>query len=113
MMSKSNSEYNKIISGKIKKLFPIKNISDNPISDARKIYNKEKKELEELSLLIGKGDSMLDLIKDITSHFVTDENFNLKNLTINRRVVSIRGTIGSSKTIDKFKENIEKSMYML
>ncbi|MFC1670787.1 pilus assembly protein PilM, partial [Spirochaetota bacterium] len=109
MISKSNSEYNKIISIKIKKLFPVKNVSDNPISDARKLYNKEKKELADMSLLIDKGNSMLGLIKEITSSFVNDENFNLKNITINKRVVSIRGTIGTSKKIDNFKENLEKS----
>jgi type IV pilus assembly protein PilM len=109
LTSKSNSQYDRIIAEKYKRYFKGKKVSENPLAEANKIIKKEKTELENIKLLVKHDVSVLDLLNDILLNFKGQENFELKNLVINERVIRFDGSAGTSNTIDDFKEKLIKS----
>jgi len=109
MTSRSNDHYNKLISEKFKRYFHQKSATEDPVSEALKILKKEKKEISSLSALVPSDSSIIELMSIITGNFPDDPSFILKNLVINNRVIRVDGTIGTSKKIDIFKDNLEKS----
>ena len=109
LTARSNSYYNEILRKNFISYFGQKNLADDPILDAKKILKKKRKEYESISSLVTEDESILQLLKEILNHWSMDETFDLKNLTINERVIRIDGSISSSKAIDEFKEKLIQS----
>jgi type IV pilus assembly protein PilM len=109
LTSQSNSQYDKIISDKFKRYFKGRKVPENPIAEANKIMKKEKTELENIRLLVKHDMSVLDLLNDILINFKGKDDFELKNLVINERIIRFDGSAGASNTIDDFKEKLIKS----
>ncbi len=109
LTSKSNSQYDRIIADKYKRYFKGKNVPENPIAEANKKIKKEKAELDNIRVLVKHDASVLDLLNDILLNFKGQENFELKNLVINERIIRFDGSVGTSNTIDDFKEKLIKS----
>jgi len=107
--AKSNSDYNSILEDLFKRNFHSTAINDDPITDASKILQKEKADLSKITNLIPDDTSVLEALKDVIAFFPRDNSFDLKNLVINERVLRLDGTIGSSKAVDDFKENLIRS----
>ncbi len=109
LTSKSNRQYNDIISQRYKQYFSVKKIPHDPVASAMKLLKKEKSELESMQQLIKEDTSLLDLLDGILKNFSADTDFDLKSIVINERVIRIDGTIGSGKIIDDFKNELQKS----
>lgn len=107
--SSSNKQYNEILNKNFKKYFNISKVGNDPISDAKKIIKKEEKDLKGMSLFVSENNSILELLKDILINFPDDDNFELKNIIINEKIVRIDGTVGTSKNIDDFKLKLQQS----
>ena len=109
LTSKTDEEYQKIISEKFSSYFRSAQKTETPIVAAKKILNNEKKELKSIKLLLPKDESTLDLIQKIITHFPKDDDFVMRDMTVNKRIITINGYVQSSEKIDAFKTNLLKS----
>ena len=109
LTSRSNRQYNAILVEQFGRYFQTRNVSSDPIGDARKLIKKEKSELEAVSKLVPDSGSFLDIMKDILTQFPGDSNFVLNNLVYNESIVMIEGVAGTSAIVDGFKESLIKS----
>lgn len=109
LTSKSNEQYEKILQDRFKTYFRAKADNRDIIQEATAILKKEKKEFDSLSVIITENHSVLDLLKDITEAFPDDKSFSLKNIVINKSIVRLDASIGSSSSIDEFKNRLEKT----
>jgi type IV pilus assembly protein PilM len=106
---RSERQYNKLLTEQFRRYFRTIAVSSEPIADAKKIYKKEKKELEGITKLIPDTVSFLDLLKEVLTYFPHDGNFVLNNLVYNENILMIDGTAGSSLSLDNFKESLLKT----
>lgn len=109
LTARTNTQYNKVLAGQYNSYFHTRPVSGDPITDARKLLTKEKKELEGLNKLIPDNSSFLDTMKEILTYFPKDANFVLTNMVYNESVLMIEGVAGASANIDAFKESLLKT----
>lgn len=109
MTVQSNRQYTKILDEQYNRYFHSRPATGDAIADARKIFIKEKKELDAITKLVPANASFLDLMKDILTYFPKDGNFVLNNLVYNETVLMLEGIAGSSSNVDTFKENLLKT----
>lgn len=109
LTARSNRQYNKIIEEQYKRYFQSRPVAGDPITEARNILKKEKKELDSIARLVPGDDTFLDIMKNILTYFPKDSNFTLNNLVYNESVIMIEGSAGSSSSIDAFKESLLKT----
>ena len=108
LTARSNSYYNDILRKNFKSYFR-KEAGKDPIKQANSILKKKKKDYESVANLISEDSSVLELLKEILTYWEKDDSFDLRNLTINERIIRIDGSIGSSKAIDQFKEKLNQT----
>ncbi|HOO70943.1 MAG TPA: pilus assembly protein PilM [Spirochaetota bacterium] len=109
MSSTMNTHYDQILKDHYKRYFKTASKTDNPIAEAMKLLNKEKKDLKSIEMFITPEDSIMDMLNDMLLHFPESTNFTLKNMIINERIIRIDGTVSSSQAIDDFKERIKQT----
>lgn len=109
LTARSNSQYNRILAERYTRYFNAREVSDDPIGDAKKIINKERKELDAILKLVPEKGSFLDIMKEILAYFPQEGSFTLKNLVFNESIIMIEGISTSSSSIDAFKENLIKT----
>jgi type IV pilus assembly protein PilM len=109
LTARTNAQYNRVLTEQYNSYFHTRPRSDDPITDARKLLSKEKKELEAINKLVPSDGSFLDVMKEILSYFPKDSNFVLNNLVYNESVIMIEGVAGASASIDAFKESLLKT----
>jgi type IV pilus assembly protein PilM len=103
------SNYDEIISGLFKKNFQSRNIEGNPIAEAEKIVDSERKDLQSILSVIPSDDPLIGYLSDVTSQFSSDPTFNLRNMVIDREFIRFDGDIGSGVAIDAFTKKIQES----
>ncbi len=108
MTAHINSKYNVILSERYRRYFHTRPSGDDPVEEARKLVKRESRETGDLAKLVTTDDSMMDLLRDITSAFPGDPSFDIQNIVINERIVRIDGTISSSSNLDTFKRKLEE-----
>lgn len=109
LTARTNAQYNKVLTEQYNRYFHARPDSGDPITDARKLIAKERKELEGINKLIPDNSSFLDVLKDMLAYFPKDSNFLLNNLVYNESVIMIEGMAGASASIDAFKESLLKT----
>jgi type IV pilus assembly protein PilM len=109
MKSESNKKYTDILNDQFKKYFHARKSSNDPVSEAMKIYKEEKKEFESIDSLVHSDENIMNVLNDILSFFPKDDTFELKNLVINESVLRLDAKIGSSIKIDEFKNKLIES----
>lgn len=109
LTARTNAQYNKVLTEQYNRYFHSRPDSGDPITDARKLLAKERKELEGINKLIPDNSSFLDVLKDMLAYFPKDSNFLLNNLVYNESVIMIEGMAGASASIDAFKESLLKT----
>ena len=109
LTARSNRQYNAILVEQYDRYFHTKNVSEDPIADAKKLIKKEKTDLDAVTKLIPAGSSFLDLMKDVLASFPGDSNFVLNNLVYNENILMIEGIAGTSAIVDGFKESLIKT----
>lgn len=109
LTARTNAQYNKVLTEQYNRYFHSRPDSGDPITDARKLIAKERKELEGINKLIPDNSSFLDVLKDMLAYFPKDSNFLLNNLVYNESVIMIEGMAGASASIDAFKESLLKT----
>jgi cell division ATPase FtsA len=109
LTARTNSQYNKVLTEQYNSYFHARPSDGDPITDARKLLAKEKKDLEAINKLVPENGSFLDVMKEILSYFPKDSNFVLNNLVYNESVIMIEGVSGASASVDAFKESLLKT----
>lgn len=109
LKSESNEQYKNILNSRFKKYFHARRLTEDPISDAMKMLNEEKKELESIESVVRSNENIMNIFNDVLSFFPKDDNFELKNLVINESVIRLDAKIGSSVKIDEFKNKLTES----
>lgn len=109
LKSESNEQYKNILNSRFKKYFHARRPSEDPISDAMKMLNEEKKELESIESVVRSNENIMNIFNDVLSFFPKDDSFELKNLVINESVIRLDAKIGSSVKIDEFKNKLTES----
>lgn len=104
----TNKKYRETMDYQFRKYFQTKPVTDDPVSEARKIVQKEKKELEVIDNLMSDNESVIDILDIISGQFPGDENFDLKSLVVNERIIRIDASISSGKKIDDFKDRLNQ-----
>ena len=104
------SSKNQAISGKLeerfKSKFRIRTIKTDAITDARKLLVKEKKDLKEINSLIGGEYSFTNIIGELLTSFPSDDSWEIKSLTVQKKSIDIKGKSNSSAVLEKYKENL-------
>jgi type IV pilus assembly protein PilM len=106
---RSDRDYNEIIAKQYRRYFNTMQVPADPIAAAVKQLDGEKRKLDTISSLLQDDSSILDMMKDMVDSFPRGSDFELKNLVIQQHVIRIDGTIGSSKTLDDFKDSLLRS----
>ncbi len=109
LTASSNRQYNKILAERYIRYFNAKDVSDDPIGDAKKLIKNEQKELDAILKLVPERGSFLDIMKEILAYFPQEGSFTLNNLVFNESIVMIEGVSTSSASIDDFKEKLIKT----
>lgn len=109
LTARTNAQYTKVLTEQYNRYFHARPDTGDPITDARKLLAKEKKQLEAINKLIPENSSFLDVIKEMLAYFPKDSNFVLNNLVYNDSVIMIEGIAGASAPIDAFKESLLKT----
>ena len=109
LTAQTNSQYNKVLTEQYNSYFHSKPDSSDPVTDARKLLAREKKELEAIDKLVPANSSFLDIMKEMLAYFPKDSNFVLNNLVYNESVIMIEGVAGASASLDGFKESLLKT----
>ena len=109
LKSKSNSKYADILNDRLKKYFHTRKTTDDPVKEALKIKNEQKKELDTIETLVRSDKKIIDVLKDILSFLQKGETFTLKNMVINETIIQINGVTGTSKNVDDFKNKLINS----
>ena len=109
MTSSTNQKYDEILREQYKRYFKTYPQTDNPISEAHKLLDREKKSIKNLKIFMPQDESLMDLLKELLAPFPKDVDFNLKNVVINDRIIRIDGSIASSTAIDRYKEQLNEN----
>ncbi len=107
--SSTNKKYEALLQERFKRYFYGKHLTGDPIKEATRILEDERKEYDSIKAILKSDDKVLDVLKDILSYFPKDESFELKSLVINERIIRFDGTLSSSKPIDDFKNKLTES----
>jgi type IV pilus assembly protein PilM len=105
----TNKNYRETMDYQFKKYFQTKPLTNDPISEAKKIVFKEKKELEVIDNLMSDNEPILDILSMIAGQFPGDEAFDMKSLVVNERIIRIDASISSAKKIDDFKDRLNQT----
>ncbi len=105
----TNKNYRETMDYQFKKYFQTKPLTNDPISEAKKIVIKEKKELEVIDSLMSDNEPILDILYMIAGQFPGDEMFEMKSFVVNERIIRLDASISSAKKIDDFKEKLNQT----
>jgi hypothetical protein len=101
-------KYDTVLQEKFQRYFNMRPGGNDPLDEARKLVRDEQREVGDLSRMVITDDSMLDLLRDIVAAFPGDPSFEMKNIVINDRIVRLDGSIGSSASLDAFKQKLDE-----
>ncbi len=107
--SRNNARYDDLLQERYKRYFQGRSESSDPVKDAQKIFNAEKKELANLENIVQSENRVIDVLKDILSVFPRDDSFVLTNLVLNENIVRFDGTTVSGQGLDDFKNKLIES----
>ena len=106
---RANSQYREVLNERYMRYFHARQPSDDPVKSALKMVADERKELGNLDSIMQQNAAVLDVLKEILTHFPKDAGFQLNNLVITENAIRIDGTISSSRAIDDFKNKLVDS----
>lgn len=92
------------------KLYNVKLEKDmDPIAEAKKLLNEEKKRRESLEVIAPHKKTVMEVLSEITSAFPDSEDFILGALTISESTITINGTSKDTGELETFKNNLNGS----
>lgn len=103
------SANDRMVSQQYRQLFRTAPPTGDPIADARKILETEKKQLSSISAIIPKERSLLANLDEVLRDFQSDPSFLLRDVTVNDKQIVINGEVGDSARLDEFKNKLKQS----
>ena len=105
----SSAKYNDVLAERYKKYFTDSSNPEDPIAAAKDKLRKATRELESITSVTGEQGSTLLMLKDLLADFEAGDGFELRSLVINESIIRIDGSTSSGSSIDRFKEELQKS----
>ncbi len=107
--SRTSGRYEEIMQEKFRRYFHTRTAGDDPVRQATKILNDQKKDLAALKAVVQTDVKVLDMLKDMLAHFPRDAGFDLKNMVISEKIIRIDGEAANSGVLDDFKNRLQQS----